>query len=514
MIPPSSQFSSPNLPPYRWVLRVFLLALAGVFLLTLYPFHFEAHLRAAGASPFLLQGSHKAGKPFDDFLNILLFVPYGFGVAGLLSRRCVSWWKVCAATLAAGAFLSYSVEFLQFFIPGRNSSWRDLSANSTGALIGAALLLILGSFILRMVQHVESAIEPGATPAALSVALLAYFGFCFALSGHFQRATSVRTWDPDSYLYVGAYGYGTVPEAWSGAVARLEFWDHPLADGLAVALTSGQQQGDGAFADYRFAESVPIHDERGVAPDLIWRAPPQIVPRPSWDGKSWLSSQTGASGLVEKIAATGKFSVRIRFTPARTSGVDATLLSLITRQGASNLELQQRGESLSLWFRTRVPSPYVPTWIIPKIAAAGQTSDFLLSYDGANYWAYVNGRALYPGYRLGPPTELAASFGRSSKQELQFYRVAFYGVLFFPAGALLAFTRRSACRSRRLCDSILIVGLLVPALALELLLVHIGGQPVSGGNILLGVFMSVCGCLWMNVEGPALQQAQKISQAL
>jgi hypothetical protein len=69
----------------------------------------------------------------DVVLNILLFIPFGFGL------RLAGWpWR----RVAAAAFvLSFTVETLQYFvITGRDASLGDVVSNSTGGVLGAALV--------------------------------------------------------------------------------------------------------------------------------------------------------------------------------------------------------------------------------------------------------------------------------------------------------------------------------------------------------------------------------------
>ena len=67
---------------FNWSNRILILALAGILFLTLYPFrfNFSRHL-ARPLFPFSLGGWGKEIGRFDDFLNVLLFMPFGFGFA-------------------------------------------------------------------------------------------------------------------------------------------------------------------------------------------------------------------------------------------------------------------------------------------------------------------------------------------------------------------------------------------------------------------------------------------------
>ena len=89
--------------------------------------------------------------------NILVFVPVGMAVALATStysrRRALLW-----GTLA-GFGLSASIELAQLFIPSRYTDWRDLWLNTLGALLGAALGVVLA--ILFPSIRISAASEPG-----------------------------------------------------------------------------------------------------------------------------------------------------------------------------------------------------------------------------------------------------------------------------------------------------------------------------------------------------------------
>jgi hypothetical protein len=68
-----------------WSNRILILAIAGILFLTLYPFRFDFHAPARMVSPFLLGKGFKVHGLYDAFLNVLLFTPFGFGLAEKLS---------------------------------------------------------------------------------------------------------------------------------------------------------------------------------------------------------------------------------------------------------------------------------------------------------------------------------------------------------------------------------------------------------------------------------------------
>ena len=86
-----------------WSNRILTAAVAGIFFLTLYPFRFAL---VRHGPPFLLVGWGKDSGALDFFLNLLLFVPCGFGFAESLRERGRSRAAVLGIALLAGALLS------------------------------------------------------------------------------------------------------------------------------------------------------------------------------------------------------------------------------------------------------------------------------------------------------------------------------------------------------------------------------------------------------------------------
>src|ERR1700683_5436649 len=146
-------------PGPDWSTRILALAIAGILFLTLFPFVFAFHTKLPGNdSPFLLQSGLKGVGWIDDFLNVMLFVPFGFGLAARFRPRGKSSGFTLILSLAAGAMLSYGIEFLQNYIPSRDAGWHDIITNTTGSVVGFALFELAGKVILRLLSATESAL--------------------------------------------------------------------------------------------------------------------------------------------------------------------------------------------------------------------------------------------------------------------------------------------------------------------------------------------------------------------
>src|SRR5260370_17882576 len=167
----------------QWSNRILILSLIGIFYLTLFPFRFDftaPHSR--NASPFFLGPTLKHGENLDFYLNILLFVPFGFGLSDQLRKRGVSRGRTMILALAAGAVTSYVVEFLQFYIPTRSSGWDDIPPNTAGAVAGFLLFDRFSKMLLKPLSAWEERLEAWLSLRRASIFFFAELLFFFFLA--------------------------------------------------------------------------------------------------------------------------------------------------------------------------------------------------------------------------------------------------------------------------------------------------------------------------------------------
>jgi glycopeptide antibiotics resistance protein len=111
--------------------------LALIVLVTLWPFHFswsDTVLRSG--RPILLVGWGRSSVS-DVLFNAGLFLPFGFGLASLLTGRTRLTGLMSVAVVFGVCFaLSYTIEVLQQFMPPRYPALRDVLANSFGGVLG------------------------------------------------------------------------------------------------------------------------------------------------------------------------------------------------------------------------------------------------------------------------------------------------------------------------------------------------------------------------------------------
>lgn len=133
---------------------VTLAAVTAILLVALFPFNFSVQATAYRREVFFLAWLTPVAKSWKGwFLNVLFFFPFGFGWAWwtrATNRRRLQGWMVAGA---AGMLLSAAVEYLQLFVPVRDSSWDDVFMNALGTVIGWMVFRYVGKASLRYVDQ-------------------------------------------------------------------------------------------------------------------------------------------------------------------------------------------------------------------------------------------------------------------------------------------------------------------------------------------------------------------------
>jgi hypothetical protein len=494
-----------------WSNRILILAVAGILFLTLYPFRFDVRTPIGFASPFLLGRSVKISGFYNVFLNILLFTPFGFGLAEKLREGGKSRRFTFAIALIVGVLFSYGIEFLQFYIPERDSGWEDVVTNSTGSVVGFLLFEGLGRTVLPILSACERALTAVLSGWRVALVLLLYFGLWFAASIHLQRETRLSNWNPDSLLVIGndAAGKG----AWTGQIRLLQIGDRAISNDEAkrvLAAESANTTVPGLRASFDLSSSTPLHDQLNFLSDLVWRPPTlaRLETNPLvLDGSSWLSSQINVTNLIQDLRKSNQFTIRVVCTPGLTN-VDARILSISQPSGMADLTMRQEGTALVFWFRNGISSRKSQlAWHIPDVLRVGETRDIIYSYNGSNLSLYIDGRLQPARYKLGPAAALAVFLRRVKPNELSGYNDIYYALVFFFGGALLGTVARRLPRNK--LAGYVIVGMVTLAvpLFLELVLVRVSGRWFSLANVLLSIGLLIAGALWINADSRSIRSA-------
>lgn len=134
----TSSLDFPHLRGLVWA------ALIGYFVLifygSLYPFS-EWRIPQEPLFGFLTPVMPKYISMSDVWINAVVYIPLGLLLAGLMRRNTGLPIAIFTATLVGGG-LSFVMEALQMFLPGRVSSILDFALNAGGSLLGALLVWV------------------------------------------------------------------------------------------------------------------------------------------------------------------------------------------------------------------------------------------------------------------------------------------------------------------------------------------------------------------------------------
>jgi VanZ like family len=493
-----------------WSNRILVFAIAGLLFLTLYPFRFDFHVVLPGnASPLLLGRGSKTSGLRNAILNVLLFVPFGIALTGKLRDRGKSRGFALVLALAAGALFSYGIEFLQIYIPERDSGWEDIFTNALGSVAGFVVYEILGKFALRFLSSCESLVEGLLIRRRAFVLLLVYFGLWFASSSLLQRKTRLSNWRADAPLVVGNDGSGKYP--WKGSIDAVQVWNLALEKEAARRLSAGQAADAGnlgLMVDYEFSAAPTFLNQEQVSSELVWipRAPASSDTRTLvLDGTSWLATKGAVADLVGNLQKTNQFTLRVVCTPGEGIGSDGRIISISQASGFSDLTLRQDDANLVFWFRNPLSASHaILAWYFPGVLTVGRTRDILYTYDGANLSLFIDGKLEPLTYRLSPGTALARSVRTVKPSELAGYNYIYYILVFCSAGALLGMAARNLTALSFAARFWLAFGLFIPAVLLEWILVSTSGRSLSFDYIGLSALLALGGFLWINSDRRAL----------
>jgi VanZ family protein len=91
----------------------------------------------------------------DIFINVLIFIPLGIILCGMLSTRYGITLKMSLATLLCGTLFSLGIESLQYFSMTRSSSLIDVATNMTGVAMGIVMDRCYYLFLNHQAKHLQ-----------------------------------------------------------------------------------------------------------------------------------------------------------------------------------------------------------------------------------------------------------------------------------------------------------------------------------------------------------------------
>ena len=489
-----------------WSNRILILSLLGIAYLTLFPFQFQFDGNPAyRVSPFFLGMNEKPVRYLDIFLNVLLFIPFGFGLSTQLRKRGRSPWLSFLLALVFGAFTSYTVEFLQLFIPQRDSGWEDVFSNTMGSVTGFILFALYGGAILVTLTKWEDSFVSWLSVRRGALLLVAYFAVWLGISALLQNETRLSNWDAECPLLVGNDASGQHP--WTGKIFLLQIWNRALS-GEGIRRLTGRESAEdattGLLAAYDFRSSQPLKDQRDFLPPLEWfpERPQSPNSRPiEFDGRAWLETKSPVENLTREIKSTSHFTIRIVCAPAAVDGGSGRILSLSRSSDNVNFNIRQQGGDFVFYFLNPLSAKRSNlVWFTPSVFEAGKVRDIVAVYDGSDAFLYLDGNPTPKVYRLGPGASLLHTFSFIQTGELDGYVIFYEVIVFMPAGILIGLAAAKWFKQKTPDWWLLVIGWALPALLLEFFLAWDSGRRTWVWNIVLALGFGLAGFLLINSD--------------
>ena len=496
----------PRTPSSRWSNRILIVAIIGIVYFTLFPFRFNFRTTAPGyTSPFLLGPSQKNSINLDFFLNVLLFIPFGIGLGAQLRKRGVKRLTGFILALTGGILVSYTIEFLQIYVPMRSSGWDDVFSNSLGSVVGFCVFELCGDAVFQQLSKAEAALRMWISPRRAAVLLSIYFGVWFGVSIYFQEQTRLSNWDDQCPLIVGNDFSGGQP--WSGRMLSLQVWNHAVPQDRVHQLmtnSSDLSNDPGLLAWYEFSSSPPFEDRKKLLPALALQAGmPSIAHAEGLklDSQSWLTTSLPVANLTGKVRETNQFALRVKCAAGTTRSAPGLIVSISRSADAVDLSLWQDGTSLGFWFRNPISVGKASlVWYVPGVFQSQGAKDILVSYNGADATVYVDGSKIPRDFRLGPGTSFAQRFAFVRTRALPGYVVVYATLIFLPAGVLIGLTSGRFWTGSSFEKLLLTLLLLAPPVMLEILLMWVSGRGIIFSNVMLSLFFAITGLLLITAD--------------
>lgn len=478
-----------------------------VLLATLYPFNF---LLPTGFSIQQLVANFNNTSTFiDQVNNVLLFIPLGFSTANLLERRKIKPISIFIVILVS-ACLSLTVEVLQAFLPTRAPTPEDIINNSIGGFVG---WLCYSFYNSQKLTATFVRLENSKTSQSLPKIIILFLGYLFLIfliSIPWLNTTNLSNWNPNYPLLIGNEKTGTRP--WKGYISKIDIADKAISIQEAAQVLADNNYlntiGDSLIASYKLTRECCYQDSGGKLPPLVWQ---RLWREPSInteEGKGvllspsgWLETASPVTSLNKRIRKTSELTISTTVASSNTTQTGpARIISLSDGSLRRNFTLGQQGSDLDLRIRTSITGENGSEikLRVPGVFSDTKIHHIVITYSKGSFQLYID--KIQNSYSFNLLDLLP-------KEQ----RLCYYAITFVPLGICLTLLTVLAKRKFYFYKLLLPIGILLPSLILESILVSESGKSISLKNLLLGIFFTTGTLLILRVRAAILLKKAKLN---
>ncbi|MCB8977318.1 MAG: VanZ family protein [Ardenticatenaceae bacterium] len=436
--------------------------------------------------------------PYSDIpLNIVLFIPFGFGLVATLVRRNAKtnrcWFFF---VLLAGFSLTFFVEFLQLFLSDRTSTLSDMLSNTLGAVAGYIVFWLWQNRI-RLLVGIKPLVF---NTQVISVSFLFYLIILMLSAYWIKEGFQLKGWQPNYHLILG--NEKTQDRPWAGKLNHLVIFDRALSENeVSNLFVHGNFAPpiDSLVAFYPLTNQAMLFDRTGNLPNLHWVATEQnqTIKSPyQLNGTHWLETELPVTFLNQALLNSSEFTISLVVKVSSVSQYGpARILSIGADPFQQNLMIGQEGTDLIV----RVRTPFtgnngtVPEWKIANVFVNEATNHLVITYDGISIKVFVNDNQAPSKIEFIPGAVFYVLLFSPNVVHIdpltaEFLSILFYFFTLMPASIfIMLFVSKTSFRSQKLL--LFIGGSIIPTLGLELIFSADNNFDLRLSNLLTSIFI-------------------------
>ncbi len=504
----------------QWVSEIFICSFLIVILVTLFPFNFFIKDVSLDV---IAKSFHHPSYLEDVLANILLFFPFGFGLAGISQRRQLKGIAALILVLAASASFSFLMEALQAFLPSRSSTVTDIQANTLGGFLGFLAFQLFSLLFLGELNKYFSLKK-------LSAIFISYATIAFIASLALLNYNNLHNWDESFPLLVGNEQVGDRP--WSGYVSSLAIADRAIAKKEVEQILSGflpsDAIGNALVAFYQLEGKNSDRDRAGNLTKLSWHKQP-LEARAQTEGvvltsSNWLETVTAATSLTERLRKTSQFSLITKLATAeQTQTGPARIISLSKDGYHRNFTLGQEGKDLVFRLRTPITGENgtKPEIIVPNVFKDTKLHHLIVTYNGSELRFYIDQLKDVYSIDLNPSIAFFQYISllnndwsvHLNHSFVKLYKFFYYGIIFIPLGIILGAIAIMS-RADFVSFNLFICGvILLSSCTFESILAKTIGRTMLIENILLSIIIMSASVLLVMTIAPFCLRSMRQNQS-